>query len=481
MTTTERRPAARGKRLAGASALLKRHWPLVALLLVGAALRIVALIAVYPGIWFSDSNSYVRTAATGILSPTRVTGYSLVVAPFWQIGSAAALIVLQHLIGLAMAVLLFATLRRRGVPTLLAFVAVVPAVLDAYLIQIEHTMMSETVFHAAMVGTVALLLWNDRLGLAAAAAAGLLLGYAAVVRSVAVPVVAVFLLYLLVRRVGWRPLLVFAVGWVLVIGGYSTMYKVQHGKFGLTQSSGRFLYGKVAPWADCSRMPDLPADERFLCPDPDHRLTSNQAMWSRFSPLRGRPDSDDRKIRDFAKRAILDRPLTYARGVTLDFLHYFEPGHRIGANDPLIVQWEFPVNPNRWGIPGFRGPIRPPNATRGSRFEPGPYVDRMVDQPHTNVTASKLLHVYQRFAFTSGQILLICVVAVLAALVTRRGPWRLRLDAALLAGAVLAMLLFATALSVFSYRYGLIAALLLPAAGALAGAALLQPRRTADG
>lgn len=478
---TERRPgagSARAPRLAGVAALLRRHRWLVLLLLVAAALRIVAMVAVYPGIWFSDSNSYVRTAATGTLSPTRVVGYSLVVAPFWQIGSAALLIITQHLIGLGMAGLLYAVLRRRGVSPLLSLVAVVPAALDAYLIQSEHMMMSETIFHAALVGAVAALLWKDRPGLASAAAAGLLLGYASVVRSVGLPLIAVFVLYLLVRRVGWRPLVVFAVGWAVVIGGYATMFKVQHGQFGLTESSGRFLYGKVAPFADCSRLSGLPADERFLCPDPSNPYTTNEAMWGARSPLRGHPATEDPKIRDFAMRVLRDRPLTYARNVVLDFLHYFEPGHRIGANDPQIVQWQFPSDPNHWAIPGYRGPIRYDRSEREtSRFWPGKYVGRMVDEPHTNVSASKVLHIYQRFAFTSGQLLAVCVIVVLVALVLRRGALRLRLDAALLAGAVLAMLLFAVALSVFSYRYGLVAAILLPPAAALAGTALLAPRR----
>jgi hypothetical protein len=469
-TTSAHRPPA--SRLAGVISLLRRHRALVLLLAAGAVLRIVAMVAVYPGIWFSDSNGYVSTAASGTLNPTRVSGYSLVVAPFWQIGSAALLIITQHIVGLGIAVLLYALLRRRGVSPLLAVLAVVPVVLDAYLIQIEHTMMSETVFHAALVLGIAVLLWNERPGLATAAAAGLLLGYAAIVRSVAVPLIAVFLLYLIVRRVGWRPVLAFGLGWCLVIGGYATLYKIQHGKFGLTQSNGRFLYGKVAPFADCSRLSGVPANERFMCPDPRNPLTTNSAMWGRKSPIRGKPPSWDKRIRDFAMRVIRDRPLTYARVVALDFLHYFEPGHRIGRNDPLIVQWEFPTDPSHWGIPGYRGPIRPGHAVRG--YSPKPYVSRMVDKPHWNASASKALHIYQRFAFTSGQVLAICVILVLVALALRRGALRLRLDAALIAGSVLALLLFASAVSVFSYRYGLTAVVLLPAAAALAGAALTQ-------
>ena len=475
---TERLPrlgAARASRVAAVTAVLRPHAALVALLAAGFVLRAIAEYAIYPGIWFSDSNGYITTAATGTLNPTRVSAYSLFVAPFWHLGSAAALIIVQHLIGLAMVVLLYALLRRRGVSRLLATCAVVPAALDAYLIQIEHTIMSETIFHATLVAAIALLLWKDRPGVVATAVAGLLLGYAGVVRSVAVPIVAVFVVYLLARRVGWRGVVLLVLGWAVVTAGYAGLYDAQHRKFGLTQSGGRFLYGKVAPFADCSRLTGVPRDERFLCPDPRHPYTTTSAMWGKRSPLRGLPGSADRKIRDFAMRVVRERPVKYASVVALDFLHYFEPGHRIGPNDPQISQWEFPADPNTWGIPGYRGPIRPGGEHHA--FEPNEYVGHMVGRPHTNVPASKLLHVYQRFAFTSGQVLGLCVLVVLVALFLRRGALRLRLDAALLTFAVLAMLLVATALSVFSYRYGLIAVMLLPAAAALAATAMLERRR----
>jgi hypothetical protein len=65
---------------------------------------------------------------------------------------------------------------------------------------------------------------------------------------------------------------------------------------------------------------------------------------------------------------------------------------------------------------------------------------------------------------------------VIAALIARRGAFRLRLDAALLAVLTLVALTVPQALSVFSYRYGFVAALLLPPAAALAVTALRSPR-----
>lgn len=459
----------------GALAAAGRHRWLLLALATGAVLRGLAVAAIEPGIWFSDSNGYIRTAATGVLSRTRVDGYALVVAPFWHAGSAAALILFQHMLGLAIAVLLYALLVRRGVARGVAALAVVPAALDAYLVVVEHAVMSETVYHAVLLGAIALLLWGERPGPVAAAGAGLLLGYAGVTRSVAVPLVALFALYLLVRRAGWRPLVALCVGWAVVAGGYATVFHAQHGSFGFTQSGGRFLYAKVAPFADCGALPGLPADERALCPDPRLHLTTNAYLWGRRSPIAGLPASAGPRIRDLALRTIRAWPLTYARDVTGGVLHYFEPGHRIGANDYPVAPWQFPADPRHWGYPGYRGPIRHGDPERQRRHpvtEPNRYVTRMVAAPHVRVGASRALHDYQRVGYTWGPLLAACLLLAVVALAARRGAWRLRLDAGFLAALTLAALFVSQALSVFSYRYGLIAIFLLPAAAALGWTAL---------
>lgn len=470
-------------RVTAAGVTLRRHAGLIVLIGVALALRVLAVVAISPGIWFSDSNSYITSAATGTLSKIRVDGYALFVAPFWHLGSAAALIDLQHVIGLGMVVALYTLLVRRGVPRWLALLGVIPAALDAYLIVVEHTIMSETIFHASVVAMICLLLWRDRLGIAAALAAGLLLGYAGVVRSVAIPFLVVVLAYLLVRRVGWRPLVVFLAGWFVITFGYMAVYDHQHGKFAFNQSGGKFLYGKVARFADCRTMQGLPANERRFCPDPNHRLTSNSYLWGKKSPIRGVSVSKDHLLRDFAVRAIRDKPVIYAKTVIGGVVHYFEPGHRIGSNDYPVQVWQFPADPRHWGYPGYRGPIRPGIFSREIHHkttEPNKFVARMVSRPHVDVGVSRFLHDYQRVAYTWGPLLALCVVLVLVAVVRRRGPWRTRLDGALLATLVLASLLVAQALSVFSYRYQMIAALLLPPAAALAVAAMLSGRRRAS-
>jgi hypothetical protein len=254
---------------------------------------------------------------------------------------------------------------------------------------------------------------------------------------------------------------------------------MQHGKFGFIDSGGRFLYGEVAPFIDCSRLPDLPRNERVLCPPGGIPQTPTTAMWSAKSPILKLPPESDALVRDFAQRVLRDQPLTYTRIAVHDFLHYFEPGHRTGPNDPALGPWQFPADPNHWAVRGYHGPIRPAD---GDPHGPKPPINRMVGKPRTNVPASRFLHDYQRWVFLTGPVLATCLIIVLAAFVLRRGARRLRLDAAFIAAAVVASLVVVVAVSMFSYRYGLAAVLLLPVAAALGGSALLEPtsRNVAD-
>src|SRR5206468_5610207 len=220
----------------------------------------------------------------------------------------------------------------------------------------------------------------------------------------------------------------------------------------------------------------LPRRERRLCPRPG--VTTTGYLWGKHAPVKRFPDREDGVVRDFALRVIRDKPGAYAQMVAQDTLHYFEPGHRIGSNDYPDAPWQFPTDPSRAApYPGYRGPIRPGPAHRKKFIEPDRRIGHMVSRPRTDAAASKVLSHYQRYGYTSGQLLALCVLLVLAAAVSRRGAWRLRLDALLLAAATVAALVMAVAVSVFSYRYGLIAIVLLPPAGALAVTALREGRR----
>src|SRR5689334_5176309 len=124
--------------------LLRAHWPLAAVLAAGLALRIAVAIAYEPGLFFSDSWSYVRLAYSPGFAPDRPSGYPLVIAllslPGRELGVITAA---QHLAGLATAVLAYTLLIRLSAPRWAATAAAAVAVLDLYAISLEQFVMAE--------------------------------------------------------------------------------------------------------------------------------------------------------------------------------------------------------------------------------------------------------------------------------------------------------------------------------------------------
>ena len=68
------------------------------------------------------------------------------------VGNLQVVAAVQHLVGLAMGVAIYAVLLRRGVPRWLAALAAAPVLLDAYELQIEQTIMPDVWFEALMRG-----------------------------------------------------------------------------------------------------------------------------------------------------------------------------------------------------------------------------------------------------------------------------------------------------------------------------------------
>jgi hypothetical protein len=66
-----------------------------------------------------------------------------------------------------------------------------------------------------------MLCWSDRPSFWTIAAAGLLIGYATLVRSVGEPLLVVALIGVLARRVGWLRLLTLAAAGVVPIAAYT--------------------------------------------------------------------------------------------------------------------------------------------------------------------------------------------------------------------------------------------------------------------
>ncbi|HEY1346355.1 MAG TPA: hypothetical protein VGF54_15315, partial [Streptosporangiaceae bacterium] len=139
-----------------AAVAVRRHWLVSALLAAGLVLRVLAVAAYHPALIYVDTLKYLYGASPG----SEPLGYTVLLRLMLLAGDLGSVAVVQHLLGLAMAVILYAVLLRRGAGRWLAALAVAPVLLDAYQIQMEQTIMPDVWFEAMIVAALAVLLWR---------------------------------------------------------------------------------------------------------------------------------------------------------------------------------------------------------------------------------------------------------------------------------------------------------------------------------
>src|SRR6202011_4022722 len=192
-----------GLRGTSLAALLRRHWMLAILLAAGLALRVLAQIAYRPALLYIDSIKYLFGAYPGNDPP----GYQLVLQPFLAVANLDLVAAVQHLLGLGMAVALYALLLRRGSPRWLAALAAAPVLLDAYQLQMEQTVMPDVLFEALLVAGLVVLLWQPVPRLRMVLVAGVLLGATATMWQPGEILILPALAYVLIVASGWRQVL----------------------------------------------------------------------------------------------------------------------------------------------------------------------------------------------------------------------------------------------------------------------------------
>ncbi len=181
--------------------LLREHRLFVLLLACGAVLRVLAWAAYRPALaFYSDSYEYLQAAEQLQPPLTRPLAYPVVLRAVSLVGPVDLVPALQHLLGLATAAGLYALLLRRSCRRWVAALAAAPLLLDAYQIDIEQFLLSETVFSALLLSLLALVLWRPLPSVRACAALGLLTAAAALTRTVALPLGALVLVVLVVQR-----------------------------------------------------------------------------------------------------------------------------------------------------------------------------------------------------------------------------------------------------------------------------------------
>src|SRR6202012_4167970 len=147
------------------------------------ALRVPAELGFRWQSWFNDSFSYVRAAVTLTPNTTRPSGYPVYL---WLLSPAHSYLLVtasQHLMGLLVAVMIYALARHRfGAPAWAARLATLPVFSDGFEIQLEHLIMADTLFLFLAVAALTVVLWSPRPSWRACLAAGLLLGISSTIR-----------------------------------------------------------------------------------------------------------------------------------------------------------------------------------------------------------------------------------------------------------------------------------------------------------
>jgi hypothetical protein len=335
-------------------------WVLIALLLLGLALRVLAEISWWP-VSPTLEDGYQRFTANPFSDLQHSAGYDLIVAVLGHITHQVAVtVIVQHLTGFLVAWLYYNGLRRltgSGWPGLFPAAIVL---LDPDQIFLEHAIMSEAwvvlALGVALYGTVRALaaprpLWRWP------AVAGAGIAAAIMIRSAAAPMLAVMVLTALAHR-GWgehgpqlRAALAMAGTAIVLLLGFAGASAAFGNRFAISPSPGWYLYGRVAQFADCRDF-TAPAGTRSLCQrmSPSRRPSAFIYMWTPQSPavrLFGGFGHQDRLIGGWSRRALEAQPLAFL-STGWDYLRaYWLPGTlpaRLSGSTGLDPQLDFTSN-----------------------------------------------------------------------------------------------------------------------------------------
>jgi hypothetical protein len=485
-------PEERASRLAVLIRPVVTHWQFTVVVVAAVVMRIIVILGYPPILWFNDSYNYVYDAVTHVPDSIRPNGYPFFIALLLPLHSAYPLAVLQAAMGVGMGVVIYALLRHRGLPWWGAVLPTLPVLFDSYELHLEHMITADTLFIFLSTVAIVILCWSDRPSVPVMAAAGLLIGYATVVRSVGQPLLIVVLVAMLARRVGWRRLVTLLVAGVIPIGAYMIWFHGTYGKYALTESSGTFLYSRVSTFAECATM-NPPADIQALCdPTPTNlRPPSGEYLWANHelwpdnhvaTPLYNLNKSSDIPMRftpqingmaeKFARDAILAQPFDYLRVVTRDTLHTFGWTRQADPNDDYgngpafqFVSGQTLDNLIPWWANPYKGDVTAVQTYQARLDFGGPGLGQTTAvQPW-----QRLLQIYQRYIYLRGPLLLVIVLIGAAGVLAR---WRRWGGVGLLPWLVGALMIVLPPMTAgFSYRYVLAA---VPAACLAAGLAFAR-------
>ncbi|MFI9594308.1 hypothetical protein [Nonomuraea sp. NPDC052265] len=349
-------------RTARVLSLVRRHRVFAVAFGVGAVLRLITMLGYGPAMWFNDSYEYVNVALHPRPHPIRPDGYSFWLMLLKPFHSFTLAIFTQHLMGLAAAALIYALLRCKfALPKWGATLAAAPVLFDAYQIQLEQMVMSDTLFTLLVVGVVTLVLWKRRLSWRAGIVVGLLLALTWLTRSIGMPILGLVVLYLIVQRTGWRPIVAVIAACALPVLTYMGWFSTNYGKFAMTNSDGLILYMRTAIFADCGKMKIDKYKEvqlLLLCINDPVNQRKDYAQWYLWGQGNGDGTGTGEVLHRwgiakkfsgitndaasaFATRAILSQPGDYLKVVARDFFRSFHWGRPRFPDESTYNMYQF--------------------------------------------------------------------------------------------------------------------------------------------
>ena len=467
----------------------RRHWLMTALLLAGLVLRVLAQVAYRPALLYIDSLKYLYNAWPG----TDPLGYKGVLKALLLVGNLQVVTAVQHLVGLAMGVTIYAVLLRRGVPRWLAALAAAPVLLDGYELQIEQTIMPDVWFSALLLAGLVLLLWRPRPTPWAIALAGLALGLSVTIAQVGEFLILPAAFYAAISARGWRRAAggaaLMCLAFAVPVLAYMSISDVASGHFWLSRSGETTLYGRVAEAADCATL-NVPSYERALCPTarqralgPDGLDHSPSSPLTRYVAPAGM--SQTALVSAFTEAVITQQPLRLLGATAADAARLFSVARVTSPGDTPISRWQFQTS-----YPSYQNYVRTNRdgvIILGLKVQnpPPDYVYQPLEESLGGKAAvvgplATFLRSYQLHGgYTPGPFYLAAVLLGLAGTLSLIGRRRRRPGERDLAMAcclfftTAAVILIFSDITEFSWRYQLPAIVTLPPAGALGLAVIL--------
>ena len=352
----------------GLAARARRHWLFGLVLVAALVLRILVALAFRPIMWFGgDSASYLATGLRLIPDPSRVGGYGFMLWVLRPLHSFALVAAVQHLMGLAMGVLIYLLARRFGLPAWAATLATIPVLFDAYELQLEADAVPDVPFGFLVVLALYLLLRSPgerRRGLVRRPAA-FLLGVSALLWPVGLVLLAVLLVVLLaallIRRAGLVTVLAALLAGALPVAAYSRLVQrarapvqpdqERRGVPVVADDVVRGLRGDQAAGRRAGAVPAARTADGRVAVHLGRRTRRCCALpGGRFSAR------TNRLALHFALRAIAAQPGDYAAAVGHDFSLSFFWDRPVHPDAGIVDRYQFADAATAWVPAGMRTP-----------------------------------------------------------------------------------------------------------------------------